>query len=142
MRIPTPSVMLLLAAKANIDDHPNLKPYQKLPSDAEKMVVLPPSRMMWGTLADIRHPKIMITRNAPVIVILILASLLFSLMAASGKTIYPAWMAAVNPVTLTIAWLLLKRIIPQMIRDVAKGAGFNFAYLIFFICSTTILWQA
>ena len=42
--------VLLLAAKVSIDDYPKLKPFAKLLSDAEKMVVLAPNRMMWGAL--------------------------------------------------------------------------------------------
>ena len=34
--------VLLLASKVNLDDYPNLIRFQKLLSDAEKMVVLPP----------------------------------------------------------------------------------------------------
>ncbi len=42
--------VLLLASKASLDHYPKLKPFAKLLSDAEKMVVLPPNRMIWGAL--------------------------------------------------------------------------------------------
>src|SRR5688572_16426369 len=45
--------VLLLASKVNLDDYPKLKPYRKLLSDAEKMVVLSPNRMIWGALLGV-----------------------------------------------------------------------------------------
>src|SRR5688572_7647791 len=45
--------VLLLASKADLDDYPKLKPFAKLLSDAEKMVVLPPNRMIWGALLGV-----------------------------------------------------------------------------------------
>jgi hypothetical protein len=203
--------VLLLAGKASLDDYPKLKPYAKLLSDAEKLVVLSSSRMMWGALLGVfvtplvlagfwqvhqglqganpilvfitallfaiasiiggfvhgafyymgeyvkalnsvdefsqtiiadmiaRHRKVMIVTYAPVLGLVIIASILFSFLVASGATHFPAWMAAINPVTMTIAWLIIKRILPQVVRDWTEGAGFNIAYLIFFICTTVTL---
>ena len=205
--------VLLLASKASLDDYPKLKPYAKLLSDAEKMVVLSPNRMMWGALIGVfstplillgfwqvyqgldggntwaalatfglfgtasiigafvhgsfyymgeyiqalnkvdehsqaivadmitRHRKVMIITYAPLVIFVIIASILFSILVASGKTMFPAWMAAINPVTVTIAWMLVKRILPQFVRDWTEGAGFNIAYLIFFACTTITLWN-
>ena len=45
--------ILLLAGKINIDDYPKLKPFQTLLSDAEKMVVLSPKKMMVGALIGV-----------------------------------------------------------------------------------------
>ena len=205
--------VLLLASKASLNDYPKLKPYAKLLSDAEKMVVLSPNRMMWGALIGVfstplillgfwqvyqgldggnaraalatfglfgtasiigafvhgsfyymgeyiqalnkvdehsqaivadmitRHRKVMIITYAPLLIFVIIASILFSILVASGKTMFPAWMAAINPVTVTIAWMLVKRILPQFVRDWTEGAGFNIAYLIFFACTTITLWN-
>lgn len=204
---------LLLAGKVNLDDYPNLKRFQKLLSDSEKMAALSPNRMIWGALLGVfstplilagywqvyqglsgaeetlalitlllfgsasviggfvhgtfyymgeyvqalnkvdeysqtiiadmigRHRKVLIITYAPVIIFILIASLLFSITVGMGKTHFPAWMAAVNPVTLTIAWMLLKRLLPQSIRDATEGAGFNIAYLIFFTCTTILLWN-
>src|SRR5690349_3336550 len=52
--------VLLLASKANLDDYPKLKPFVKLLSDAEKMVVLPPNRMIWGALLGVFATPLMI----------------------------------------------------------------------------------
>ena len=205
--------VLLLASKASLENYPKLKPFAKLLSDAEKMVVLPPNRMIWGALIGVfatplilagfwqvyqglnganaslnlvtgllfaiasvigafvhgtfyymgeyiqalnkvedgsqsviaemiaRHRKVLIITYAPVLIFILIASILFSILVASGKTAFPVWMAAINPVTLTIAWMILKRILPQFVRDWTEGAGFNIAYLAFFACTTITLWN-
>lgn len=206
--------VLLLASKASLDDYPKLKPYAKLLSDAEKMVVLSPNRMIWGALLGVfatplvlagywqvyhgltganetlvlttallfgiasvigafvhgtfyymgeyvqalnmvdefsqvviadmikRHRKVLMLTYAPLLIFITIASILFSVMVGTGNTQFPAWMAAINPVTMTIAWLLIKRILPQFVRDTTEGAGFNIAYFIFFLCTTFTLWNA
>ncbi len=206
--------VLLLASKASLDDYPKLKLYAKLLSDAEKMVVLSPNRMIWGALLGVfstplilagfwqiyhglaganealvlvtvllfgiasvigtfvhgtfyymgeyvqalnkvdehsqviiadmitRHRKVLIITYAPVLILIIFASILFSVMVGMGATRFPTWMAAINPVTVTIAWLLIKRVLPQFIRDVTEGAEFNIAYFVFFFCTTITLWNA
>jgi hypothetical protein len=205
--------VLLLASKASLEDYPKLKPYAKLLSDAEKMVVLPPARLMWGALIGVfssplvilgfwyvyqglsggnaaialttfglfgtasvigafvhgsfyymgeyiqalnkvddhsqfiladmigRHRMVMIITYGPLLLFIIIASVLFSILVASGETLFPVWMAAINPVTMTIAWMFGKRILPQFVRDWTEGAGFNIAYLIFFLCTTITLWN-
>jgi hypothetical protein len=205
--------VLLLAGKASLDNYPRLKPFAKLLSGSETMVVLPPRRLIWGALLGVfatplvvagywqvyqglggaslswtliifilfacasiigafvhgtfyylgeyvhalntvqdnsqeiiadmlsRHRKVLILTYAPVIIFIILASILFSVLVASGKTLFPVWMAAINPVTLTILWLLVKRILPRFIRDNTAGAGFNIAFLGFFACTTATLWN-
>jgi len=205
--------VLLLASKASLDDYPKLKPFTKLLSDAEKMIVLSPNRMMWGALLGVfatplvmlgywtviqglsggnawavgsivglfgiasiigafvhgtffymgeyvqalnqvkeesqdvivkmveRHKKILIITYAPVMIFILIASILFSIVVASGKTAFPVWMAGVTPLTMTIAWLIVKRILPQFVRDWTEGAGFNIAYLAFFTCTTITLWN-
>ena len=205
--------VLLLASKVKLEDYPKLEPFAKLLSDAEKMVVLPPNRLIWGALLGVfatpmtltglwqiyqglggantslvlvtvvlfgaasvigafvhgtfyylgeyvhalnkvqidsqlvvaemiaRHRKVLIVSYAPVLLFILIASILFSVLVASGKTSFPVWMAAINPVTMTIVWLLLKRVLPQFIRDWTEGAGFNIAYLLFFACTTATLWN-
>ncbi len=73
---------------------------------------------------------------------IVIASILFSVGVITNRTRFPTWMAAINPVTMTIAWLLLKRILPAVITDALEGAGFNVAYFIFFVCTTITLWSA
>ena len=205
--------VLLLSSKASPDQYPKLKPFARLLSDAEKMVVLPANRMIAGALLGVfatplvlagiwqvyqgldgankslalltgllfaiasvigafvhgtfyymgeyiqalnkvddssqpviadmigRHRKVLIITYAPVILFIVIASILFSILVASGRTAFPVWMAAINPVTMTIAWLLIKRILPQFVRDWTEGAGFNIAFLVFFACTTATLWN-
>lgn len=205
--------VLLLAGKASLENYPRLKPFAKLLSDAEKMVAVPPARLIWGALLGVfatplvlagfwqvyrglngsgdtltlvtvllfvaasvigafvhgtfyymgeyvqalnkveegsqpviaemigRHRKVLIISYAPVLILILAASILFSVLVASGRTAFPVWMAAVNPVSMTIAWLVLKRLLPQFVRDWTEGAGFNIAYLIFFACTTITLWN-
>lgn len=88
-----------------------------------------------------RHKKVLIISYVPVLILIVIASLLFSLLVASGKTAFPVWIAAINPVTMTIAWLVIKRVFPQFIRDWTEGAGFNIAFMAFFLCTTLTLWN-
>ena len=205
--------VLLLASKISLDDYPKLKPFAKLLSDAERMVVLSPSRMIWGALLGVfatplvllgfwqvyqglgggnalmvlatvglfgiasitgafvhgtfyymgeyvqalnnveeksqpvisgmieRHKKVLIISYAPVLLLIVVASVLFSILVASGKTLFPIWVAWVNPVTMTIVWMTIKRIFPQFVRDWTEGAGFNIAFMAFFLCTTLTLWN-
>jgi hypothetical protein len=205
--------VLLLASKISLDNYPRLKPFAKLLSDAEKMVVLPPSRMIWGALLGVfatplvmagfwqvyqgleganqtltlvtallfaiasvigafvhgtfyylgeyvqalnkvadssqsviaemiaRHRKVLIITYAPVLILILVASILFSILVASGRTAFPLWISAVNPVTMTLTWLAIKRFLPQFMRDWTEGAGFNIAFLAFFACTTLTLWN-
>jgi uncharacterized protein DUF6796 len=205
--------VLLLASKASLDNYPKLQPFAKLLSGSEKMVALPPRRLIWGALLGVfatplvmagywqvyqglggpslswtliifllfscasilgafvhgtfyymgeyvhalndvqddsqgivagmlsRHRKVLIVTYAPVIIFIILASILFSVLVASERTLFPIWMAAINPVTMTILWLLIKRILPRFIQDNTEGAGFNIAFLAFFACTTATLWN-
>mgnify|MGYP003417868804 CR=1 FL=1 len=205
--------VLLLASKASLDNYPRLRPFGKLLSTAERMVVLPPNRMLWGALIGVfatplmlagfwqvyqglnganetltfitgllfaiasvigafvhgtfyymgeyvqalnkvedgsqaviaemlaRHRKVLLITYTPLMILIVIASVLFSVLVASGKTAFPVWMAAINPVTMTIAWLLIKRILPQFVRDWTEGAGFSIAYLAFFACTTLTLWN-
>jgi hypothetical protein len=205
--------VLLLASQINLDEYPKLKPFAKLLSDSEKMVVLSPRRMMWGTLIGVfatplillgfwqvyqglagantwgvlatvglfgsasvigafvhgsffymgeyvqalnnvkedsqdvvakmieRHKKVLIITYAPLLIFIIIASIIFTILVWSGTTSFPVWMAGVTPLTMTFAWMLVKRILPQFIRDWTEGAGFNIAYMAFFVCTTISLWK-
>lgn len=205
--------VFLLASKAKLEDYPRLQPYKKLLSDAEKMVVLPWWRLIWGGLLGVfatplilagfwqvyrglapaglsaalppallfacasvvgafvhgsfiylgeyvqalnrvsddsqpvlaemlsHHRKIMIITYGFLLGCILVASVWYSWVVATGSSAFPRWMAAVNPVTALIAWMLVKRILPRPIVERTEGAGFNIAYLIFFICTTLTLWK-
>ncbi|MCC7118780.1 MAG: hypothetical protein IT310_09665 [Anaerolineales bacterium] len=88
-----------------------------------------------------RHKKALIISYAPVMIFIVIASILFSVLVASGNTAFPIWMIWITPLTMTIAWLVLKRILPQFVRDTTEGAGFNIAFMAFFACTLTTLWN-
>src|SRR5512141_1627307 len=52
--------VLLLASKVKLDDYPKLKPFAKLLSDAERMVVLTPDRLIWGALIGVFATPLML----------------------------------------------------------------------------------
>lgn len=205
--------VLLLASKVNLNEYPKLKPFTKLLSDAEKMVVLSSNRMIWGALLGVfatplvligfwqiyqglgganawavlttiglfgsasiigafvhgsfyymgeyvqalnlveeksqdviakmieRHKKVLIITYAPVMIMILIASILFSILVYSGKTAFPTWIAFINPVTMTITWIIIKKILPGFVRDMTEGASFNIAYMAFFACTTIALWK-
>ncbi len=86
-----------------------------------------------------RHRKIMMITYGFLFACIIIASVWFSVLVVAGETAFPFWMAAINPVTALLFWMLVKRILPIRIRDYTEGAGFNIAYLIFFIMTTITL---
>jgi hypothetical protein len=55
----------------------------------------------------------------------------------SGRTRFPTWLAVINPVTLTVAWLLLKKVLPRHVGEFFQGAGFNIAYIAWFAAMTS-----
>lgn len=64
----------------------------------------------------------------------------YSVAVASGGTLLPKWMAAVNPVTLTIAWVAPQKLMPDAVVRYTEGAGFNLAYFGYFSAITALLW--
>jgi hypothetical protein len=88
-----------------------------------------------------RHRKIMIITYGFLVTCILVASIWFSWVVASGSSLFPRWMAAVNPLTALVAWMLVKRILPRPLVERTEGAGFSIAYLIFFICTTLVLWR-
>lgn len=88
-----------------------------------------------------RHKKVLIISYAPVMLFIVIASILFSILVYSGKTLFPTWLAFINPLTMIIAWLIIKKILPSFVRDWTEGAGFNIAFMAFFACTTISLWN-
>jgi hypothetical protein len=89
-----------------------------------------------------RHRKIMVLTYGFLFACIIIASIWFSVLVALGQTAFPLWMAAVNPLTAFLFWLLLKKILPARLTAATEGAGFNIAYLIFFVLTTLALLSA
>lgn len=86
-----------------------------------------------------RHRKIMMITYGFLLTCIVIASIWFSVVVAQGQTAFPVWMAAVNPVTMMFVWLALKKVLPKVLVENTEGAGFNIAYLFFFLCTTITL---
>lgn len=91
-----------------------------------------------GALA--RQQKIMAIGYVVILFCNLAASIWYSVAVASGRTFFPTWMAALNPVTLTLAYFVLRRIAPMRVADAVEGSGFNLAYLAFYALTTAMLW--
>ncbi len=89
-----------------------------------------------------RHRTIIVITYGFLFVCIIIASIWYSIAVARGSTLFPQWMAAVNPVTAFLAWAVVKRILPARLRDLTEGAGFNIAFVLFFVLTTWTLWSA
>jgi hypothetical protein len=92
-------------------------------------------RPMFADMVRRQVATIMIA-YAPLMLAVIAASAWASYVILTGQTRFPVWMAGVTPLTMTIAWLLLKAILPKRINDYTQGAGFNIAYLAWFAAMT------
>jgi hypothetical protein len=89
----------------------------------------------------VRHRTIMIITYAFLLGCILVASLWFSVVVGMGHTAFPVWMAAVNPLTAFMVWLAAKKVLPKTVVENTEGAGFNIAFLLFFILSTFTLWN-
>lgn len=63
-----------------------------------------------------------------VIAVPALAAVLFTFVAAMRDTLLSRWMAAANPVTMIVAWLLPKRPLPKQLTQYTEGAGINIGF--------------
>ncbi len=88
-----------------------------------------------------RHRKIMVITYGFLLSCFLIGSIWYSILVVAGRTYFPQWMAAINPVTAFLAWTVLKRVLPMRVRDFTEGAGFNIAFVIFFIFTTWTLWS-
>lgn len=87
------------------------------------------------------HRIIMIITYGFLLTCILVATIWYIMLVVSGQTLFPRWMAAINPVTALAAWMILKKALPRAVTDATEGAGFNIAYLVFFICTTITLWN-
>lgn len=77
---------------------------------------------------------------AVLLVCFLLASAWLAVSIGFGATLFPRWMAFVNPVTLTLLWFGLRRLLPKRVHEITQGAGFNIASIAFFVLATVTLW--
>ncbi len=65
----------------------------------------------------------------------------YAIAVAQGTTALPQWMAAANPVLMTIVYMLLARcVVPLRIMKYVQGAGFNIVYIAFFGLLLAYIW--
>jgi hypothetical protein len=57
------------------------------------------------------------------------------------KTLYPSWVALVNPLVCMLASVLIDRVLPQPFKLLLAGAGLSLGMLAFFTLSTAVLWR-
>ena len=60
---------------------------------------------------------------------------------ARRPTLYPRWVAAVNPITLMVVGSVLDRVLPDPLGLWLSGAGLNLGMLFFMVLSTVLLWN-
>ena len=60
---------------------------------------------------------------------------------ARSKTLYPSWVALVNPLVCMLAGSLIDRVLPQPFKLLLSGAGLSLGMLAFFTLSTAVLWS-
>jgi hypothetical protein len=87
-----------------------------------------------------RHRQLLAISYGVIIVNILLASIWFSAAVLMGGTRFPTWMAAINPLSTLMVWLVMRRLLTRL-GDWLEGAGFNLAFLGFFGCITFTLWQ-
>lgn len=88
-----------------------------------------------------RHNRILAVTLGCMLSCVAIASLFYAALVLSGRTAFPRWLAAFNPLTVAIFWSLLSRLLPEPLRKATSGAGMNFAFLVFFGLNTLTLWR-
>ena len=86
-----------------------------------------------------RQRRVLVLSYAPVIVAILGATAWFAVVVVGGGTRFPAWMAVLNPITLLVAFLVVRRVLPAAVSDRLEGTGFNVAYLAFFALTTATI---
>jgi hypothetical protein len=80
-----------------------------------------------------RMMRVLITAYLIFFALAIATSLWYVVAVLQGTTALPLWMAAMNPLLMTIIYMILARkVIPLRIMKYVQGAGFNIVYIIFF----------
>lgn len=69
------------------------------------------------------------------------SSVMFVLLVLKGKSLYPKWMAASNPLCLTALLFLLIPLIPSPVGGFIGPAVLNLSTLVFFVISTALIYK-
>jgi hypothetical protein len=60
---------------------------------------------------------------------------------AQGETALPRWMAALNPLLMTLVYMFLARnVVPMRVMKWVQGAGFNIVFIVFFALLLWFVW--
>ena len=70
---------------------------------------------------------------------LIVGSIWFGLVVWSGNTLYPRWMALMNPLALFVVFGLIGNWLPAPVGGFVRPATGNIAMFVFFLVSTVVL---
>jgi hypothetical protein len=80
-----------------------------------------------------RMTKVLVFSYLVFFTLAIATSIWYVVAVLQGTTALPLWMAFMNPVLMTLVYMLLARkVIPLGIMKYVQGAGFNIVYIIFF----------
>lgn len=71
----------------------------------------------------------------------VIASAWYSVLVVSGRTAFPRWLAAFTPITVFLAWSVLRKVLPAAVAVALSGAGINIGFLVFFSLNTWSLWR-
>lgn len=100
----------------------------------------PESQMVIAAMVE-RHNRILAVTLGCMLGCVAIASVWYSVLVFKGRTAFPRWLAAFNPLTVFILWSLLSKLLPAAMRTATSGAGMNFAFLVFFALNTLTLWR-
>jgi Family of unknown function (DUF6796) len=88
-----------------------------------------------------RQTKVIVTAYIVFTAIALATSVWYVTAVVQGATLLPRWMAFVNPVLMTIVYLVIvHRILPARVTKWVQGAGFNIVYLVFFAMTLGFIW--
>ena len=74
-------------------------------------------------------------------VLAIATSVWYAVVVLQGATALPRWMAAVNPLLMTLVYMILARkVVPFRVMKWIHGAGFNIVYIVFFALLLAFVW--
>jgi hypothetical protein len=94
-------------------------------------------------LGDIvyRMLRVLIFSYVVFFVLALVTSAWYVVAVLQGTTALPLWMALMNPVLMTVVYMLLaRRVVPLRIVKYVQGAGFNLVYILFFALLLSFVW--
>lgn len=88
-----------------------------------------------------RMMRVLITAYMVFYALAIATSVWYVVAVLQGTTALPLWMAAMNPLLMTLVYMVLARkVVPLRIMKYVQGAGFNIVYIIFFALLLAFVW--